>query len=118
MDDPFKPLTPTVAPGLKFERVPGTQVLRVFSQVAYSLLVAHLQAKGGFPGDAIVVVYAKIGGWITMTHVDNRMREFHLPTENESLIKAYETMGIEIARDLGIPEEYEKVFANLDKGVE
>jgi len=29
--NPFKPVTPTVAPGLKFERVPGTQVIKVLN---------------------------------------------------------------------------------------
>lgn len=117
MDDPFKPLTPTVAPGLKFERVPGTQVIKVLNQVAYALQIAYLNEKGGFPTVAISVVMSKIGAWMAMTNATNRMREFKLPTDNETWIKAYETMGTEIAEDLGILEEYEKVFGNLDTEV-
>ncbi len=47
--NPFKPQAPTIAPGLKFERVPGTQVIKVLNQVAYALQIAYLEAKGGFP---------------------------------------------------------------------
>ena len=112
MDDPFEPITPTVAPGLKFERVPGTQVIKVLNQVAYALQIAYLEAQGGFPTVAISVVMSKIGAWMVMTEATNRMREFKLPTQNETEIKAYETMGEEVARDLGILEEYEKVFGN------
>lgn len=92
------------------ETVSSEEVIVGYTRVLYSLFMASQEKKNEDPTRTISNVMALSGAWMVKTTQSPEFSSrFAAQTTNQVYLNAIEQMGIDLADDLEILEEYEEI---------